>query len=100
MVLLFQMPECALNNHLSYSFFLMILIYTSLKVRYFNGVRIPFIAISYFTFLWICIRLSSVLSVVVIPCMHRSYRRRLFASLLIAYNSRYEYCFLSNDITS
>ena len=30
--------------------------------------------------------------------MHRSYR--LFASLLTAYNSRYEYCFLSNGITS
>ena len=30
--------------------------------------------------------------------MHRSYR--LFALLLTAYNSRYEYCFLSNGITS
>ena len=30
--------------------------------------------------------------------MHRSYR--LFASLLTAYSSRYEYCFLSNGITS
>ena len=36
--------------------------------------------------------------VVVILCMHWSYR--LFASLLTAYYSRYEYCFLSNGITS
>ena len=53
--------------------------------------------ISYLTFLWTCIRLSYVLSVVAILCMHRSFR--LFASLLITYNSRYEYCFLSDGIT-
>ena len=47
----------------------------------FTGIRIPFITISYFTFLWTCIRLSYVLSVVAILCMHRSYR--LFASLLM-----------------
>ena len=60
--------------------FLMILIYTSLKVRYLP-VFVSRLLISYFTFLWTCIRLSYVLSVVAILCMHRSYR--LFASLLM-----------------
>ena len=97
MVLLFQVPEFALtitfriplphdsNLYLVEGYIL-------------TGIHIPFIIISYFTFLWTCIRLSYVLSVVVILCMRRSYR--LFTSLLTAYNSRYEYCFLTNDITS
>ena len=58
----------------------MILIYTSLKVRYlpvFVSLLYQFLTLRFFG----RIRLSYVLSVVAILCMHRSYR--LFASLIM-----------------
>ena len=56
MALLFQMPGFALYNHFSHSFALDTSLYRVVG-QVLTDIRIPFITIAYFMFLWTCIRL-------------------------------------------
>ena len=96
MALLFQVPGYALYNHFSHSRPLDTTLY-HVEGQVLPGIRIPFITITYFMFLWTCIRLSYVLRAFVILTLIATV---LSSVCIAANNNRYECRFSSDGILS